>query len=88
MSIQPPDAVIVAAVRTPVGAFQGSLSALSATQLGGAAIRGVHFVYVVPVAGFDRVLQCARARCQRRNQMCVQGVHMLRLTEYVCCSRC
>lgn len=31
---------IVSAVRTPVGSFGGSLSALSATQLGSAAIRG------------------------------------------------
>jgi acetyl-CoA C-acetyltransferase len=31
---------IVAAVRTPIGSFGGSLSALSATQLGGIAIRG------------------------------------------------
>ena len=31
---------IVSAVRTPIGSFGGSLSALSATQLGAAAIRG------------------------------------------------
>lgn len=31
---------IVAAVRTPIGSFGGSLSTLSATQLGGIAIRG------------------------------------------------
>lgn len=31
---------IVAAVRTPIGSFGGSLSALSATQLGAAAIKG------------------------------------------------
>src|SRR5690606_20399921 len=30
---------IVSAVRTPIGSFGGGLSALSATQLGGAAIR-------------------------------------------------
>ncbi|MEY3209496.1 MAG: hypothetical protein RL064_1527 [Bacteroidota bacterium] len=31
---------IVAAVRTPIGSFGGSLSALSATELGAAAIKG------------------------------------------------
>lgn len=34
------DVVIVAAVRTPVGSFGGSLSGFSATQLGGIAIKG------------------------------------------------
>ncbi|GBF90152.1 hypothetical protein Rsub_03285 [Raphidocelis subcapitata] len=38
-SLRPRDAVIVSAVRTPVGAFQGALSALTATQLGGLAIK-------------------------------------------------
>ena len=33
-------AVLVGAARTPIGAFQGALSALSAPQLGAAAIRG------------------------------------------------
>lgn len=37
--LHPRDAVIVSAARTPLGAFQGSLSALTATQLGGVAIR-------------------------------------------------
>ncbi len=32
--------VIVAAVRTPIGSFMGSLSSLTATQLGSAAIKG------------------------------------------------
>lgn len=32
------DVVIVSATRTPIGSFQSSLSALSATQLGGIAI--------------------------------------------------
>jgi acetyl-CoA C-acetyltransferase len=32
------DAVIVSAVRTPIGSFNGSLSPLSATALGSAAI--------------------------------------------------
>jgi acetyl-CoA C-acetyltransferase len=34
------EVVIVSAVRTPIGSFNGSLSALSATQLGAAAIKG------------------------------------------------
>jgi len=36
---QPEDIVIVAAVRTPVGKFQGAFSDLSATQLGAIAVR-------------------------------------------------
>jgi hypothetical protein len=39
--LNPRDAVICAAVRTPVGAFQGALAPLSATELGGRAIRGM-----------------------------------------------
>lgn len=34
------EVVIVSAVRTPIGSFNGSLAALSATQLGAAAIKG------------------------------------------------
>lgn len=34
------DVVIVSAVRTPIGSFQGSLSSLSATELGGIAVKG------------------------------------------------
>jgi acetyl-CoA C-acetyltransferase len=34
------EVVIVAAARTPIGSFMGSLSSLSATQLGSAAIKG------------------------------------------------
>ena len=34
------EVVIIAAVRTPIGSFGGSLKALSATQLGAAAIKG------------------------------------------------
>ena len=36
------DAVIVSAVRTPLGAFQGALSSFSAVELGGFAIKGAH----------------------------------------------
>jgi hypothetical protein len=46
----PADAVICAAVRTPVGAFQGALSGLSAPQLGGRAIRGARRRGVAPTA--------------------------------------
>lgn len=35
------EVVILSAVRTPIGAFKGSLSALKAHQLGAAAIKGV-----------------------------------------------
>ena len=34
------EVVIVSAVRTPIGSFMGSLSSLSATQLGSVAIKG------------------------------------------------
>lgn len=33
--------VIASAVRTPIGSFQGSLSSLSATELGGIVVRSV-----------------------------------------------
>ncbi|WIA29054.1 hypothetical protein OEZ86_011566 [Tetradesmus obliquus] len=39
-SLAPRDVVIAAAVRTPMGAFQGSLSSFSATELGSIAIKG------------------------------------------------
>lgn len=35
------EVVIVDAVRTPIGSFQSSLSSLSATQLGGVAVKGL-----------------------------------------------
>lgn len=35
------EVVIVDAVRTPIGSFQSSLSSLSATQLGGIAVKGL-----------------------------------------------
>ena len=34
------EVVIIAAARTPIGSFNGSLAGLSATQLGAAAIKG------------------------------------------------
>ena len=37
--MSPRDAVIVAAVRTPIGAFQGALSALTAPKLGAIAAK-------------------------------------------------
>lgn len=36
------DVCIVGAVRTPFGAFQGSLASVPATHLGGVAIKGIH----------------------------------------------
>jgi acetyl-CoA acetyltransferase len=52
------DVVIVSAVRTPVGKFQGALSDLSATELGAIVVRAA-------------VEHCA-SRCRRmRDGMCV-----------------
>ena len=41
-SVQFPEVVIVAAKRTPIGSFHGSLASLSAPELGSIAIRGTH----------------------------------------------
>ena len=38
------DVCIISAVRTPVGAFMGGLSALSATDLGAIAIKGKQYL--------------------------------------------
>ena len=48
--------VIVAAKRTPIGAFQGVLSGATATQLGAAAIKGVVDATGIDAADIDRVL--------------------------------
>ena len=48
--------VLVAAKRTPIGAFQGALSGATATQLGAAAIKGVVDGSGVDAADIDRVL--------------------------------
>lgn len=48
--------VIVAAKRTPIGAFQGALSGATATQLGAAVIRDVIDGSGVDAADIDRVL--------------------------------
>jgi acetyl-CoA C-acetyltransferase len=50
------DVVIVGAARTPVGAFQGSLSALTAPSLGAAAIREAVRRAGVPPGQVDEVL--------------------------------
>jgi acetyl-CoA C-acetyltransferase len=42
------EVVIVSAVRTPIGSFGGSLSSLTATELGSAAIKGA-----IEKAGID-----------------------------------
>lgn len=45
-----PPVYIVSAARTPVGSFLGSLSSLSATQLGSHAIKCMRFpVYPLPL---------------------------------------
>lgn len=48
--------VIVAAKRTPIGAFQGALSGAAATQLGGTAIAGAIADAGIASADVDRVL--------------------------------
>ncbi len=48
--------VIVAAKRTPIGAFQGALSGATATQLGTAAIRGTVDGSGVDAADIDQVI--------------------------------
>ncbi|MDH3621802.1 MAG: thiolase family protein [Gammaproteobacteria bacterium] len=48
--------VIVAAKRTPIGAFQGALSGATATQLGSAAIRGAVDGTGIDASDIDRVI--------------------------------
>ena len=48
--------VIVAAKRTPIGAFQGALSGASATQLGATAIAAAVADCGIPAADVDRVI--------------------------------
>jgi acetyl-CoA C-acetyltransferase len=48
--------VIVGAKRTPMGGFQGDLSALTASQLGSAAIRAALEEAGVPAADIDQVI--------------------------------
>ena len=50
------DSVIVAARRTPIGAFQGALSATTATQLGSVAARAAIADAGVPVDAIDEVV--------------------------------
>jgi acetyl-CoA C-acetyltransferase len=50
------DVVVVSAMRTPVGAFQGALSGASATALGAAAIRETVSGSGVAAADVDRVI--------------------------------
>lgn len=49
------EVVIVDAVRTPIGSFQGSLSSLSATQLGGIAVKALIDRTGVAVDSIDEV---------------------------------
>lgn len=56
------DIVIVSAVRTPMGGFQGSLSALTAPQLGAAALRAaVERAGIAPAAVDEVVMGCVLA---------------------------
>ena len=50
------DTVIVAARRTPIGAFQGALSSATATQLGSVAARAAIADAGVPVDAIDEVV--------------------------------
>lgn len=45
--VQFPEVVIVAAKRTPIGSFHGSLASLSAPELGSIAIRGTTKIHSV-----------------------------------------
>jgi acetyl-CoA C-acetyltransferase len=56
MSDRPREAVIVSAVRTPVGRFQGTLVPLSASDLGGIAVRAAVDRSGVDPASIDEVL--------------------------------
>lgn len=51
-----PDVVVLSGVRTPIGSFQGSLSSLTAPQLGSAAIRAALEKAGVEPADVDEVL--------------------------------
>src|ERR1700761_6431276 len=54
-----PDAVIVSAVRTPVGKFQGALSSFSATELGAIAVReAVRRAGIAPETVDECILGC------------------------------
>jgi len=50
------EAVIIAAVRTPIGKFQGSLSALSAVELGACVVREVVRRAQIEPAQVDEVI--------------------------------
>jgi acetyl-CoA C-acetyltransferase len=56
MSKNPREAVIVSAVRTPVGRFQGTLTSLPASDLGGVAVRAAVERAGVDLASIDEVL--------------------------------
>src|SRR5215475_1638171 len=54
--MSPSDVVIVSAKRTPIGAFLGALSPLSAVQLGSAAIKAALETGSVPAADVQEVI--------------------------------
>ena len=49
------EAYIISAVRTPIGSFGGTLSSLSATQLGSTAIKGALAKASVPADQVEEV---------------------------------
>ena len=57
--------VIVAATRTPMGSFQGSLSGLSAPDLGAVAIQAALKQTNIPVDEIDEVNYGVRTSCGR-----------------------
>jgi acetyl-CoA C-acetyltransferase len=57
-----PEIVIVSAARTPMGGFQGDLSALTAPQLGAAAIRAaVERAGIAPADVQEVIMGCVLA---------------------------
>src|SRR5258706_14402656 len=65
------DVVIVSAKRTPIGAFQGVLTPLTAVQLGSAAAEAA-----IAAAGIDaaeRPEEIGRAACRGRGEISVGG---------------
>jgi acetyl-CoA acetyltransferase len=60
------DVVIVSAKRTPIGAFQGVLSPLTAPQLGAAAAKAAIEAAGVPSADIQEVIMCCPRASDRR----------------------
>lgn len=59
MGFCPADVCIAAAVRTPMGSFQGSLSSFSATDLGALAIKGEKDLAVCGAGSRSFAISCS-----------------------------